>query len=112
MEQVVPETCTLPTAEQPLRLAEFDELFAAAARDVEPQGATRARMFLSGPVGLADRVRDLAARERACCSFFTFATLSVAADGIESVVLEIEVPPARADVLAALVRRAVERAPR
>ena len=31
----VPEACTLPTVEQPLRVAEFDELFATAVRPVE-----------------------------------------------------------------------------
>jgi len=28
MSYTVPDVCTLPTAERPLRLAEFDELFA------------------------------------------------------------------------------------
>ena len=66
------DACTMPTPERPLRLAEFDELFAAAVRAVERRG-TDVRMQFSGADGLADRVRDLTARETSCCSFFTFA---------------------------------------
>jgi len=102
----VPEACALPTAEQPVRLAEFDDLFATAVRRVEPVSAVHARMYLTGPVGLAARVLDLAARERECCSFFTFtATPEPATDG-EALVLDIEVPAAHAEVLASLAQRA------
>ena len=102
----VPDACTLPTAERPLRLAEFDALFATAVRRVDRIGATHARLHLTGPAGLAARVRDLAARESECCSFFTFTTTAhPAADG-EAVVLDIEVPAAYADVLASLAQRA------
>ena len=94
----IPDSCTLPTAERPLRLAEFDALFATAVRDVRSLSPTRARMWLAG-VDPA-RVRDLTAREAECCSFFTF---TVAEDPLT---LEIEVPPAHADVLESLVRRA------
>jgi hypothetical protein len=102
----VPEACTLPTAERPLRLAEFDDLFATAVRGVEPVSATRARLHLTGPAGLADRVRDLAARETECCSFFTFTTTPEPASDGEAVVLGIGVPAAHADVLASLVQQA------
>jgi len=102
----VPDACTLPTAERPLRLAEFDDLFATAVRRVVPIGATHARLHLTGATGLAARVRDLTARETACCSFFTFTTAwEPAAEG-EAVVLDIEVPAAQANVLASLTRRA------
>jgi hypothetical protein len=102
----VPDVCTLPTAERPLRLAEFDDLFAAAVRRVETVSTIHVRLHLTGSAGLADRVRDLAARETECCSFFTFTiTGQPAADG-EAVVLDIEVPPAYADVLASLTQRA------
>jgi hypothetical protein len=98
--------CALPTAERPLRLAEFDDLFAAAVRGVERLDPTHTRMRLTGPAGLAARLRDLTARETECCSFFTFTTTpEPAADG-EAVVLDIEVPAAHADVLASLARRA------
>ncbi|MDY7090362.1 MAG: hypothetical protein SYR96_35385 [Actinomycetota bacterium] len=102
----VPDACTLPKAGRPLRLAEFDDLFATAVDWVAPVSATHARLYLAGPAGLAARVRDLAARETKCCSFFTFTTTGEpAADG-EAVVLDIEVPAAHADVLASLAQRA------
>ena len=98
----VPEACTLPTAEQPLRLAEFDALFTEAVRRVETLSATHARLHLTGAAGLAARVRDLAARETECCSFFTFTTSRAE----EAVLLDITVPPAHAEVLASLTQRA------
>jgi len=42
------DACTLPTREQPLRLAEFDELFASTLRAVSAPTRTAAR-FLSPP---------------------------------------------------------------
>jgi hypothetical protein len=107
MSFMVPDSCSLPTAEQPSRLVEFDDLFAAALRRTEPVSATHARLHLTGPAGLATRVRDLAAREAECCLFFTFTTTSQPAAGGEAVTLDVEVPAARADVLATLVRRAI-----
>ena len=41
----VPEACTLPTVDQPLRVAEFDELFATAVRPAERVGRTELRIF-------------------------------------------------------------------
>lgn len=105
MSFVVPDACTLPTVERPLRLAEFDELFTTAVRDVTVVDAGRARLRLAGPAGLADRVRDLTARESACCSFFTFTVIPQPAGTGELVDLEIEVPLRYADVLASLTAR-------
>ena len=111
------DSCTLPSAEQPLRLAEFDGLFAAALRAVErPHPATRARLVLAGEQGLAERVQRLADAETACCSFFTFAVTRLDGDpaggaDATALALDIEVPVARAEVLTALVARA-ERARR
>jgi hypothetical protein len=51
-------------------------------------------------------VQRLAAAETACCSFFTFTVTSLAGDDQGILALDIEVPTARADVLAALVDRA------
>jgi hypothetical protein len=102
------DACTLPTAEQPLRVAEFDDLFATSLTAVvrPPGAATRARLLLTGEVGLGERVQRLADAETACCSFFTFTvTLSPVDDG-ESVALDIEVPAAQAEILTALVDRA------
>jgi hypothetical protein len=114
------DACTLPTAEQPLRVAEFDALFAASLRTIEQPSATpaRARLVLAGDEDLAARVQRLVDAETACCSFFTLAVTPLAlavtplaADearvaGQTVVALDIEVPPARADVLGALVERA------
>jgi hypothetical protein len=97
------DACTMPTAERPLRLAEFDDLFATAVRSVERRGAD-VRMHLAGGEGLVDRVRDLAARETECCSFFTFAIAGTDAD----LTLDISVPPARQEILGALAARAEE----
>ena len=102
----VPDACTLPTVERPLRLAEFDNLFATAVREVEVLAPTHARMRLTGPGGLEAQVRDLTVRETGCCSFFDFAvTGTPAADG-EVVVLDVNVPAAYTDVLTSLVQRA------
>lgn len=104
LEWLAPDACTLPIAEQLLRVAELDDLFASHLVGVERTGATSARLTLSGlgRAGLAVAVRDLTDRESRCCSFLRFAVTSTD----DAVLLDIEVPPARADLLAALVRRA------
>ncbi len=99
----VPDSCTLPTAEQPLRRAEFDTLFAASIRTVERSSDRHARLVLTGDETLAARVQQLADAETACCSFFTFTLTPQPPD---RVALDVEVPPTRSDVLAALVGRA------
>ena len=105
MSFFIPDACTLPTAERPLRLAEFDELVTAVDA-VETLSPTHARMRLTGPAGFIARVRDLTARETECCSFFTFTvTPEPAVDG-EAMVLNVEVPDAYTDVLESLVGRA------
>jgi hypothetical protein len=112
------DTCTLPTAQRPLRVAEFDELFASALRTVESSApsAPRARLVLAGDDMLVGRVQQLADAETCCCSFFTFTvtSLDLADAGVPGetlVALDIEVPTARADVLDALVQRAAARRP-
>jgi hypothetical protein len=101
------DACTLPTDEQPLRAAEFDELFASAIRSVEVETPTRARFLLVGGDALAGRVERLAAAESSCCSFFSFTVAQAdASSDAGAVTLDVEVPPTRADVLAALVARA------
>jgi hypothetical protein len=97
------DACTLPTAERPLRLAELEALFAEAVRGVEPDGDV-VRLRMTGPAGLYDRVRDLAARESACCSFFRFDLDGSDAD----LVLTVAVPPAHRAILAALADRETE----
>jgi hypothetical protein len=92
------DACTLPTAERPLRQAEFDALF-ATARLIERVDPRRLRVALTAPLAT---VTDLTARETECCSFFTFtATVPTAGE----VLLEIEVTPAYTGVLDGLARR-------
>ncbi len=102
------DACTLPTTEQPLRMAEFDDLFAAALIAVErsPDMATRARLLLTGDGELRERVQRLADAEASCCSFFTFTVTPLPGGGGATVALDVEVPAAHVDVLAALVTRA------
>jgi hypothetical protein len=98
----VPDACTLPTAQRPLRVAAFDELFTQAVRGIERPGPARLRLdFRAGPQ-IAGRAAELAAAETDCCSFFTF-TLTVTGG---SLVLEVTVPKSRIGVLDALAARA------
>jgi hypothetical protein len=103
----VPAACTLPTAARPLRLAEFDALFATALRRQERLNARHLRLTLVGGDGLAEATRDLTARESTCCSFFDF-TVTPAGD---TVMLDIEVPAAQAAVLDGLSALAADAAP-
>ncbi len=82
----VPDACTLPTEEQPIRIAEFDELFTSRVVSSARHSATRLELRLRS--GCADAVRDLTERETQCCSFFTF---TVRDEG-DVVVLDIVVP--------------------
>uniref|UniRef100_UPI003F495028 hypothetical protein n=1 Tax=Nonomuraea bangladeshensis TaxID=404385 RepID=UPI003F495028 len=97
----VPSACTLPTAEQPLRVAEFDALFAEAVQTVQRPERTRLRLELVFSPDNAARTAELATRENGCCSFFTFA-LTVAGG---SLALEVTVPPEHVEVLDALTQR-------
>lgn len=101
-----PSVCTLPTAEQPLRVAEFDALFGQAVQAVERLDPERLRMRLDFSPAVAARAADLAARENGCCSFFTF-TLTIA-DG--SLTLDTTVPAEHVAVLDALQARATSMA--
>lgn len=95
--------CTLPTSERPLRLAEFDDLFATALRSLVPTGSTSVRMELSGDAELAEQTGQLAESESACCSFFTFNVVPLDAG---RVALDVQVPASHVDVLNGLVGRA------
>ena len=92
------DACTLPTAAQPLRVREFDDLFRHHLVALE-SAPGRAVLTLRGGDDLAAVVRDLADRETACCSFFRFEVMVV--DG--GVRLVVDVPPERQDVLDGLV---------
>jgi hypothetical protein len=107
MPWVAPEACTLPTADQPLRVAEFDELFANVVTRVDRPAATRLLLGLPTDPAVAARTADLAVRENACCSFFTF-TLTMSEAGLA---LEVVVPEGHTDVLDALAARALPLTP-
>ncbi|MFC4856337.1 hypothetical protein [Actinophytocola glycyrrhizae] len=96
----VPSACTLPTVEQPLRVAEFDDLFAKAVRVERPADGELAFAFPASPE-LAGAAATLAARETACCSFFTF-TRTVSA---EELTLAVSVAEPHIEVLTALAAR-------
>lgn len=96
------DACTLPTAEQPLREAEFDQLFATALRGVDRPAPTWLRLTLAAGDGVEATTRDLTARESSCCSFFDFG-LTAAEGGLT---LDVRVPEARVEVLDGLGRRA------
>ena len=95
-----PKACTLPTADRPLRLAEFDALFASALRGQQRLSPTVLRWDLD-PAAEAT-ARDLTRRESACCSFFVFRY----SPGHETLRLEVSVPDGQVDVLDALQARA------
>jgi hypothetical protein len=95
-----PSACTLPTEERPLRVAEFDELFAAGLRSVDR--AAPDRVVLVMDAGVAGQAADLVARESQCCSFFDF-DLAPSDDIIR---LTIMVPATYVPVLDALTARA------
>jgi hypothetical protein len=93
----LPENCTLPSAERPVRAAEFAELL-SGARSARRDGPTQLRLELTPGRETAARAAGLAAAETECCSFFAF-TLTVAGG---TLTLDVTVPPAHAGVLDAL----------
>jgi hypothetical protein len=97
-EDWAPEACALPTAERPLRVAEFDQFFTVVLRSRRPE-PTRLDLVLSREAEAVGR--DLARRESECCSFFAF---EFEPDG-DAVVMHIGVPPAQFEVLDALEAR-------
>ncbi|MFR9802628.1 thioredoxin family protein [Pseudonocardia sp. RS010] len=95
------DVCTLPSGDQPARLAEFEELFRSV------QGIERAdRSWLRLRLARADDVelyaRELTAKESQCCSFFDF---TIARDGA-GLVLDVRVPADKAGVLDGLTEQA------
>jgi hypothetical protein len=95
----VPSACTLPTAERPLRLAEFDHFFRTAVHRATRTERTHLDLEIS-PESEAS-ARDLANRETSCCSFFEFAFTPTT----HTVVMSIGVPDEHVDVLDALQAR-------
>lgn len=95
----VPDSCALPTADRPLRVAEFDRLLGESAGHAVRRSATVLEVTL--PAGAEAPVRDLTRREGECCSFFTFRFEPTGT----AVVLSIEVPPSQVAVLDGLATR-------
>lgn len=99
----VPQSCTLPTTEQPLRVAEFDEFFASHLVAVLPgESPGTLRLELAGGAEVLAAARDLAARESECCSFFAFDVRGES----DRVLMTVTVPEQHADLLAGLGHRA------
>lgn len=95
----VPASCTLPTVAQPVRIAEFDRFFAESVlRATRPHEARLELLLDADAEALA---RELAEKESACCSFFTF-TFEPSGEGIT---MAIEVPPTHIEVLDAVAAR-------
>jgi hypothetical protein len=67
-----PDVCTLPLSAQPLRVADWDALFAGSVRVVRrmPGGV---EFVLDAGSASAASVADLADRESQCCAFLEFA---------------------------------------
>ncbi|MGW3058475.1 hypothetical protein ACWC98_21440 [Streptomyces goshikiensis] len=105
----VPQSCTLPTEEQPLRVAEWDGLFAERLVAVSRPGPVKLRLDLAGGPGVEERVRGLVEREGGYCSFFAF-TVTLGED--DRVGLDIGVDQEHAAVLDALAARTAAGGPR
>ncbi|MEU4710814.1 hypothetical protein AB0G00_30740 [Nocardia salmonicida] len=95
----VPDVCTLPTVEQPIRVAEFDRLFADSVHSTTRPYPTRLDVQLVADVEAV--ARDLASRESSCCSFFTFGFDSTGTN----LVMQVGVPAAYVEVLDAFAAR-------
>lgn len=98
----VPDVCGLPVAERPLRVAEFDEVFATAVLGLDRPEPARLRLILNPTAEVAAGTAALVLRETACCSFFVF-TLTATGGQL---LLEVSVPPTHIAVLDALSTRA------
>jgi len=96
----VPASCTLPTAEQPIRVAEFDDLFSASIQGAERIDPTTLRLTVAADAEA--QARDLAGRESSCCSFFGF-DFTAAGDAVD---MTVTVPAAHVAVLDAFAARA------
>lgn len=81
-----PDSCKLPTAEQPVRVAEFDRFFADSVRRTDRPARTRLELLLNADAEAAGR--ELSAHESGFCSLFAF-TFEAAGTGP---VMRIEVP--------------------
>ncbi len=95
----VPDACTLPAAERPLRQAAFAQALADTAQGAERLRAGLLRLDLRPDPDAAARMAALAAAETACCSFFTF-TMTLAGGALT---LDVSVPEEHVATLDALL---------
>ncbi|WP_067676693.1 hypothetical protein [Nocardia miyunensis] len=95
----VPDACTLPTVEQPIRVAEFGRFFAESVR--RPRRSAPTVLEVVADPGAEPVARDLAARESRCCSFFGFEFASTDAE----LVMQVGVPDVYVGVLDAFAGR-------
>ena len=100
MDSCDDQACTLPSADRPRRLAEFDALFATSLREQTRPSPTALRWLLDPDAEAT--ARDLTARESECCTFFDF---SFTPEG-DALRLDVRVPPAHTAVLDDLAERA------
>ncbi|MFF4771559.1 hypothetical protein ACFY05_01720 [Microtetraspora fusca] len=68
----MPPSCTLPTTEQPLRVAEWDAVFTERLSRVSRPDPLRLRLDFGSGTEIEGQVRDPTERETRCCSLFTF----------------------------------------
>jgi len=97
-----PDACSLPIADQPARVGEWDALFQTAVREIET-GPGGVRFLLDRSRATVAAVADLADRESQCCAFFTFG-VRVASDALA---LSVDADPEHAEVVQALAARAL-----
>jgi hypothetical protein len=81
-----------------LRVAEFAQLFAAAARTIVRASPTSLHLVLDGDATEA-AARELAARETECCSFFTFTFHPASDEASAGLELTVAVPATHVGVL-------------
>jgi hypothetical protein len=96
----VPVACSLDRDAFEGRLSEFDALFTSALVGRE-ETADGIRFRFANRAGIEAQVRDIAARELECCSFFRF-SISVNADEVwwDATVDDPEARPVLTDFLA------------
>src|ERR671910_1037917 len=92
-ELAIVQGCTLPTADRPLRIAEFDQLFSTALTAQTRPSPEVLRWSLDPRAEAV--ARDLAARETQCCSFFAF---TFASEG-QTLQMDVRVPAGHTDPL-------------
>lgn len=106
-----PVVCDLSTARDTpeQRLDEYHRLFASALIGKERRGDNGIRFRLRADDGVAVWVRDLAAREKACCAFFAFEITQTGEEIVwDAVVIDNDAARAVLDEFYALTENAAE----